>query len=265
MSFGICDIVIIALVAIAAITGLVKGFFKRLAGFLAFVGAVIVAFIFYKTVVGMLSGTGLFSTINEKLLNWINGKNEAFLHTIGELGENGIRDAISTLGIPKFIVNFVFKDLTNIVANNGDELLGVYMANLLANYALIAISFFIIFLLAYIVLRIVFGFFKKLADKKSFGAIDKILGLAWGILRSLITVCLIMSLLSFLVGLPGFGDKVNAFITKDMHLEEEGFGIAKYFYLQNPLLAILSKYGLEGLLEYPSANSGIVLNLGLFA
>ena len=61
------------------------------------------------------------------------------------------------------------------------------------------------------------------------------------------------------------GDKVNAFITKDMHLEEEGFGIAKYFYLQNPLLAILSKYGLEGLLEYPSANSGIVLNLGLFA
>ena len=258
---GICDIVIIALLVLSGIIGFVKGFFKRLAGFLAFVGAIIVAFLLYKAVVNILSNTGLYSMIDEKLLDWFASKSEAFSTTMGELGEEGIQTAIGSLGIPAFIRNFLLKDLGTIIENNPDVTLGTYLATLLTNFALIAISFLIIFILALIILRIVFGFFKKLSESKTIGTLDRILGLAWGLVRTLITICLIMSFLSFIVSVPGIGDKINEFITSDMKLEEEGFGLAKYFYLQNPLMAILSKYGLSDLISYPVINSDFIVNV----
>ena len=78
----------------------------------------------------------------------------------------------------------------------------------------------------------------KIVRGSALGFFDGLLGAAWSGVKVAIFVSLVMLGLSFVSTLP-FGQEINSWVTNDMRLLDDSFGIAKIFYEHNPLVYVI--------------------------
>ncbi len=95
-----------------------------------------------------------------------------------------------------------------------------------------------LFIITFIIVKIIGHKLGKSIQKGALGLVDRILGGAWGLAKGLIIISLALLILKGLTTLPLIGDSVLKFVNTELKLNEEGFGIGKYLY-NNNLLPIL--------------------------
>ncbi len=234
---GIVDIIIIVAFVLFILIGIIKGMFKQLLGTCALFVAMILAFLLCKPVSAKLYTADLGQNITNSITTWVEKKGEIFTQNISESNDEMISDALSEVGIPKFLHKVIINEAVDQIDSMN---LGEYIGTKLAHLALVCISYIALFIILFIVLKILSVILGKVLHKIPVVAmLDRILGGVMGFVKAFVVVSVAMILLSFLASVIS---SVNDFVVSDMRLNEEGFRLAKFFYANNPLLIILSKY-----------------------
>ena len=230
---GIIDIVIILLFAFFMIIGFLKGFLKQIFTTFGWIVALIAATLLSKPAGNIVFNTSVGVELNSKVFEWIASKGDMFTVSIPELTPEHLNSALSNLGIPSFLHEMVFKMIDLSSYDN------VCLANVIAPKIVVAllscICFVLIFLVVFIFVKILAKLSSKIVRGSALGFFDGILGAAWSGVKVAIFVSLVMLGLSFVSTLP-FGQEINSWVTNDMRLLDDSFGIAKIFYEHNPLV-----------------------------
>lgn len=140
------DIVLIAIVLIFAFIAAYKGFFRCLIGFVGTVLSIVLAFIFCRTMANSLQNWfGLLDTFTKGFTDLIS-KIPAFAVPI----ENNVEASLSAANVPAFVVKLIVEALAgeSVVAGTTPAQL---IAPVVANMALLVLSFFGIFLVIKII------------------------------------------------------------------------------------------------------------------
>lgn len=239
---GIIDTIIILLFILFIIIGFIRGFLKQVLNSLAWVIAMVASISLYVPASTFLLNTSLGSSLGDTIYKWIAGNGDLFTTPVASMTEEYLIQVLTELKIPNVFHNIIiglidFSDFQNISISE-------YLSPKITSILLMVISFIIIYLVVFIVVKILAKVFGNIVRGSALGFIDGTLGAIWGAIKVTILVSLFMLGLSFIVTMP-FGDAINEWITVDMKLTEEGFGIAKFFYENNPLLFVLSKLSIE--------------------
>lgn len=239
---GVLDIVIIALLLIFAIRGFIRGFTKQFLGSLSWLIAGIGAIVFCKAVANFISEMTFVDTINNKIFNWFASKGEAFTAQLPIITKEHLNGSLSEIGVPSFLHNLLIGSVDT------SEAVNISVASLLAPrityFTLIIISYIMLYLVLFILLKIIAHLFGKIIRGSAIGLIDGVLGLLWGSVKAAILVSVAMLILSLITTLP-FGEVINEWLVKDMKLNEENIGLAKYIYENNPIVILLDKFNIK--------------------
>jgi uncharacterized membrane protein required for colicin V production len=232
---GKIDIAIIIITLLFLLIGFFKGFVKQLLSTANWLVALIGSFLLVKPVTSLLSGS-LGQTINTKILDWISTKGEIFSLQMGTLEEGQFTSGLEALGLPGFIAD-IFSKL--FVSGDLDASLtfGEALSRGIGNIVLTIILFVILFIILMIILKILTNILSNLFDSGVLGIVNKLLGGALGLVKAIVLISGAMLLASAIAGII---PSVQDFLTVDLNLGSTGFGIGKYIYENNPLLAILN-------------------------
>lgn len=181
------DIAIIAIVALGALVGLWKGFFKTFISFFGWTASFLIAFFLTKHVANALLDIGkvrhfvLGTEGGWSLFQWISGK-------LPSLEESG------------GFVEILFSPLIETSVKAGvDPLLGVPL--LLSNGMFSAVVCLALFLIIRMFMLIFTLFANAMTKGKFKGMLNRFLGFLFGAVKGTATVCFIMVFLTFVMGL----------------------------------------------------------------
>ena len=184
----------------------------------------------------IIHSTSAGINLNSMVFEWIASKGETFTQPISEIASGDLNSTLTNLGIPSFLQNMILNmiDLS--------EYENMCLANLIAPKAvsilLSCLCFVVIFLIVLIISKILAKLSSKIVKGSALGFFDGLLGALWSGVKVAVFVSLVMLGLSF-VSTLSFGQGINSWITNDMRLMDESFGIAKIFYEHNPLLYVI--------------------------
>jgi uncharacterized membrane protein required for colicin V production len=232
---GTIDLIIIGIIGLFLIIGIAKGFMKQILSAANWLLSLIGSFLLLKPVSALVAKTAVKTTINTKVGDWIASKGALFSTTItSSQASEQLTGAISELGLPEFIAKAIVGglDLSSVEGSTLAEVLAPTIGNII----LTVLTFLALFLVLAIVLKIIFHLLNKVFDKGVLGVVNRILGAVLGLVKGVVLVSLAMLLVSALSGLI---QPLNSFLTTDLKLGTEGFGIGKYFYENNPILALI--------------------------
>mgnify|MGYP000979486039 CR=1 FL=1 len=233
---GKIDLAIIIIILLFTLIGFAKGFMKQVLSVANWLLGLIGSFLLIKPFSALLSKTEISASINNKVADWIATKGDTFNQLVDyNRVDEQLAEAISELGLPKFIASAITGGF-HMTGAEGDITLAEALAPTLGSVILSVIAFILLFIILIILLKIIFKFLNSIFDDGVLGVVNKLLGGVLGLLKGAVMVSLIMLLLSVLSGIiPG----LNNFLIADLRLESEGFGIGKFFYESNPLLALI--------------------------
>jgi uncharacterized membrane protein required for colicin V production len=243
---GTIDLIIIGIIGLFLIIGIAKGFMKQILSAANWLIALIGSFLLIKPVSALVAQTALKATINTKVGDWIASKGALFSTTIstGQASQQ-LTEAISELGLPEFIAKAIVGglDLSSVEGSTLAEVLAPTIGNII----LTVLTFLALFILLMIICKVVFRLLNKVFDSGVLGVVNRILGAALGLVKGAVLVSLAMLLVSALSGLI---PSLNDFLTADLRLGTEGFGIGKYFYENNPIMALIKgSFNFKDILE----------------
>lgn len=181
------DIAIIAIVALCALIGLWKGFFKTLISFFGLIVSFLVAFFLTKPVVGALLDTDVMKGFvvgngdgGWSLYGWISGK-------LPDITSGGV---LGTL----------LKPFIELSQSQGVDLhTGVSL--LLANGLFSIMVCIALFIIIRFILLLFTMFANAMSKGKFVGALNRLLGLVFGAVKGAWHVCVLMVIMSFFLGL----------------------------------------------------------------
>lgn len=232
--FDWISLIYILIIVLFAIIGLIRGGIKTILSVAAIAISIGLAFALYKiigeAIAGSSLGNGISSSTEEYILNNVSGSGilipaETFQ---SEWIANGMLSYVyGELNIPEFV-----QDALNnlIVANLPTQ--GMFTPASAIAYSLTlitcsAIAFISTFLVCFIVIRIVLAIIFHFAKKNmAVGAISRVLGLLIGLAEAF-AVCWVISLVCYF--LVSSGSDFGNYIADVTKLNQEGFGIAKWF------------------------------------
>ena len=236
-SIGVVDIIIAAIILISAFAGFKKGFFKQVGGIVAFVGAIVLAVMFYKAVAGYIAGFKFMADLESKIFTWISSKGEIFSRSLQEVGEEGLKEALTALKLPEVVQGFVLKGID--MSNLPDKSIAEFMAPLLFKYICYAAAFLIIFILVWIIALVIVRAITKVVEVvPGISFLNRLLGFAVGGLKVLVFFWAIFYGLSFLTAVPAVADKVNGFV--DQYILSSTVG--KLIYDNNLIIMAISYF-----------------------
>lgn len=235
---GIIDIIILLLFLLFMIFGFFRGFIKQVFSSMAWLIAIIGATFLCSTVAGMLSSSSIGGTLNTTIYDWIASKGEIFTTNIPTITEEYMGEMLTQIGVPSILHSFLIGLID--VSNFADTSIAEFISPQITNLLLTIGAYIIIYLVIFIIVKIIAKLFGNIVRGSALGMVDGVLGAIWGAVKVCIFVSIIMLGLSLVVTMP-FGDSVNEWITTDMRLNSEEFGIAKFFYENNLILFVISK------------------------
>lgn len=243
---GILDIVVIVFLVIFLIFGFIKGFVKQIVKAASGIIAFGLAVAFCKKVGGLLFDTTVGTKISNYFYNYLASKGELFTKSGVSLTEEVISQGLSEAGIPAFLHKLIIGsiDLSKVT----DISLGEYLATALSNAILVVLSFIVIYLVVFLLVKLLGRIIGGAVRGSALGLIDGFLGAVWSLVKATFILSCLFLILSFVCTLP-FGESINAWITNDMKLTEEGFGIAKFLYQNNPILFVLDKLNISSTID----------------
>ena len=259
MSFGIFDIVLIALVVLVAAIGLKKGIVEQLTGGITFLGSIVLTFFVYKYVANFVLTSDLLYTISQKFYGLVaaNATEEQIKATVEVAQAEGVKDVLSAMKIPGFIHNMFLKSLDDTIASNPSMLVGDYVANAFATKTIIIGSFIVTFIVALIIIGILVKLLRKLADLPGIKVLDRILGMLFKVLKFAILVFVLFYVVTLLYNIPTLGDTIKDFMSTQLKLDDDTqMGVAKWVYLNNPVTKVLSQLSFKEMLSGVTGGNG---------
>ena len=238
MVFDVWSIVIMVILLIGLLIG-VRGFAKQVKFLFGFFGAIIVAILLYKLVYLLLSKTGLEANLSDMFTAKFAEKGGAFNETVTEATfSDVIKGLLESVKIPTFISNLVVSKFPYDASYEGltyATVVGMSLGKLLTN----AIAFVAIFIVAWIVLAIVYKLIKGFFNIELMKPLDIVLGMALGLLKAAILICAIVWVLSLLQAKSGvIGETIQKILPKE---PEDGFSLGYWVYQNNPFAYLIGK------------------------
>lgn len=105
--------------------------------------------------------------------------------------------------------------------------------NITQSFSTSAITFIGIFVISFIIIKIIAHLLAKGIQKGALGFVDRLLGLTWGAAKALLIVSLLFLAADFLKTLPLVGPSISNFLDTDLKLTTEAIGIGRYLYENN--------------------------------
>ena len=222
------DWIIIAVIALSAITAYFRGFLYTTFKTLSTIIAIYVSYLGYKPINSILRKTFLYSWLQKIATNNVNGLQEA-------MGLNEQTNLIGTLSLP---IPTNIKE--GLIRNNNPEiyrLLGAdnfkeYIGGYIANFYLSIIAFIILWCVVKAVLYLIGEGIHILAKLPVIRFADKWLGLAIGLIKGVIGIWISTIVMAFLVGLPKF-QGLSVVLSQST--------VGKWFYENNLILDIIDQ------------------------
>lgn len=220
---GVLDIIVLVVIGIFAVLGAIKGFIKSIFGLLSVTVAVLIASLLggeiAKLISSISSGTGatfgadLANTIHEFLTS--QGGIFTSIPT-GGYTEGMVIDTLSTIGIPAVIGSVIAPPVVGALQGIAGVSLADAVAPVLAELAISAIGFIVVFVIVWALLLVVCSLLKKLFNSfKILKAIDILLGFVFGVVKGAIIICIPLTILTSLNFIPGLSELIaNTVIVK---------------------------------------------------
>ena len=210
----VIDLVIIALVAILALVGLRKGFFKSVLSMVSTLVVIIISIIGARHLAGLINKiydfTGL---IAGKLCKSIAGMGSFYSEIIPEdvSGKDIINSIPSdTNGFLKKLMSYVLEPLS------ASEIQGTTVADIVsgafASIIMSIIAGILLFIAIKIILSLASRLFENITRIKVFGIANRIAGFAFGTLKGLIIVFVFAIVLTLLTVIPFINTKISPII-----------------------------------------------------
>lgn len=234
--FGIIDLSIIGITLLFVIVGLARGFLKQILSIANGLVSIVVSCCIVKPVTQILSKTALSDKINVKILDMIVSKypNSATIETSLITTKEELSEAFTTSGLPSPLSK-IASEFIKIDSFSDGEFLSEAIAKSLGYLVLSIITFVVLFIVILIIIKILISVLDSLTKGGVLNVINRILGLALGLVKACVFICVCLFVISVLVK---YIEPLNNFITNDLKLEVEGFGIGKYLYENNPLIIV---------------------------
>lgn len=233
------DVIIVALIAIFAIIGLRKGFFKSVLSLFSTIVVLVISIL----------GAGLLAKLINKIYNFTGLIGDKLCKGIAGMGEfyskeipAGISGAEIVNSIPSSTNGFL-KKLMSYVLNplSASEIEGATVAEIVsgsfASVIMLIISAIILFILIKIVLAIVSKFFDNITRNRVFGATNKLCGAAFGAVKGFLVVIVFTIVLTLMTVVPFINTKLTPII-------QDNTKIAKPIY--NYTDEMVEKYIIDG-------------------
>lgn len=237
MSVDVVSIVFIVIILVFCLLGFFQGFFALLLGFAKGLVALLVAVLLCKPLGSVLASTGMGNGIAGGVENWLVEKNEVLFHTVlnPENAADTVNQGLEAAKIPSMVRPYITGLLQDKVPNTDGMALGEYIAKGVAIFACIMIAFFVVLIIAGIILAILQKVLKNINRIPIVGLVNRILGLAMGALLACLVISGICYALSFFMGIPG---DISTKLVDMLRLgegQEAEWTVAKFFYQHNPL------------------------------
>lgn len=191
---NIIDIILLAILAIAFISGMQKGFLTSLLATFALVGAWVAALSLYSTLAANFMASQFYEwlKINVSFDSLISplGITKTLCANVAGQAES-IRNTLVSGGVPEMVAD-VFRD--NIGAY-GSLTVSQYLSQTVWQCVFNVVSFVIVFGLAYAALLLVVNLFNNMFRIPKLRGVDALLGGLLGAVRGYVLLCLIMTVL----------------------------------------------------------------------
>ncbi len=191
LNVALIDLIVLGLLIIAVIIGAAKGFLKQILSILGGLAAIVLAVLLCKHVAGFIYNKVPFIT------NPVSNMVEKLFGLEGIVTGGTKEQVVQTLASTK-IPAFLHSIIANSVVESAGEL---QLTQVLTNWALVAISFVIIFILALIVFSFIKKLFKSLTKIKAVGYIDRFLGAIFMALKFLVIALVLITVLSVFINM----------------------------------------------------------------
>lgn len=221
----IIDIVIVALFVIFGLIGLKKGFLKSVLSLFSWVVCIVVAFLTAKYVAKWINEIYDFSAlIGDKIANGLTKTNEFFAQSINVYeagGKEALINASSSLNI-----NSLLKQIIKVVFSNSNvdmsssESIGSVVGDSLGDISMIIIAGILVFIILKIAVALLSKLFKKIEQTKVLGGLNKILGLALGLIKASLIVLVINCILVGVSLIPLGNKLLTPVIQDNTHVEK---------------------------------------------
>lgn len=225
---NLLDWIIIAVIAISAITAYYKGFLHTIFEMLSTVFSIYLSYIGYKPINSMLRKTFLYEWLQKIAMG-----NAADLHSAMGLSEQTKLINDISLPIPSSIKE-------GLIRNNNPEiykLLGAdnfqeYMGGYIANFYLSIIAFILVLAVVKAVLHLVGQSIQVVAKLPLIRFADRWLGLGIGFIKGFIGIWIGTIVMAFLIGLPSFHQLSELLVQSSL---------GKWFYENNMILDVIDQ------------------------
>ncbi len=210
---SIVDIVFVALLILLAVIGLYRGFLKSAISMVGTAASALIAWVLAKPFGKLLQLMFKLTTkLTEKVVDWLYSLSEFFSLTRSGESFGEISGEMTSGG-----VSGIVQKLTNMLLKGANIPEGKSVGQVLGGKIAAVLTTIIAFIVAFILIRIILKILEKLSDKitevKIFGAVDKILGFIFGLLKGLLysgIVVVVFSVIGYFV--PAIDSKVYGIV-----------------------------------------------------
>lgn len=222
-TFGIIiDISVILLIVLFGFIGYKKGFLKSLISLFSWVVCLVVAFFTAKYVASWINGIYDFSgLIGEKVAKSLQKDNAYFSLAVSTFGtkENLINagEAASSGFIEK-LIKVIFNNSKVDMTSN--KTIGAVIGESVGDITMILVAGLLVFIVLMIVFKILSKIFDKIASMRVIGGINKLLGLAFGVLKAGVIIIAANLLIIALSHLPVVNKTITPLIQDNTKIEK---------------------------------------------
>ena len=221
MSMTILDIVILALMVLAAIFGLIRGGKRRFVKWIATIAGLVVAIYFYQMLGNLIVTKAPFAdslaqTFADKLPSDLASINFA------DISEDAIKSGFSEVGIPKFFISYFY---TKIFIRDGT--LALAIGSSFAGAIIYACCFVLLFFAVFTVLTlIVHALIRDNPDgHKTF--LDRFAGMVFSEAKM---ICFIFVVMLILVGISYAVPSLDTWLKEQVQFGSDKVGLSGWFY-----------------------------------
>ena len=227
----ILDIILILLFLFVVYTGYKVGFLTTLLKLASGISGLIIALCLTQPVTNLAVNNGWNDSIENKVYNNITSSEVFDAYIEGGQGVEGLNNLLKQLGIPSFMSELIAE---GIVDGFNPEEIARSISEGVGYFVTLVIVFFALMIFSSILFSILKLFVKSF--RKAVGFIrfaDGVLGIAFYGLMFIVALYVVFFVLALIMKNASLDSEFFIFMSEQLHLEDDKFGVAKHFYENN--------------------------------
>lgn len=189
------DIAVVLIILVFALVAFYKGFIRMVFGSLPLIVSLVSAYLIYPTLSKFLRTTAIYLRFSTSIYEYLNLSN-----IIPETAIEAQTNLISQMNLPQFLKNALIENNNAVVYEilNVNEL-REYISGFISNLCINILSMIIVFIVVYIVCMMILKVLEGIASFPVLSGINRIFGLAVGVVHALLLLWIIGIFLTFFV------------------------------------------------------------------